>query len=943
MPDPTFGTDNTAISDDSGAALPEASAQAATKVGHKLAAGERWHGYQIDRAVTNGGGNVFLAKTANASEMVLIRALRITETVEWRRGAWERLGELPPPAKARLVAAIETVEEEGWRYEVTHTPPPTNLREWMACHKPDKGTVDELMQQLALVLGAMHAQGVVHLNLRPDTIFVDESHGDDLGIVLGGLDEATLYTQPTLVLGDVDPLYAPPEAAGQKSHPPGTGLCAWDWWSVGRVVQEFLLGRHVMHVVVGSGPAPANAAELRARAELLLLEQEPPGLRAGAVEAMGPISPSLKTLMRGLLTAARDARWGAETIQRWLAGEPVANHYDLPRDARLFVWKGRGMPMAEAIDFFTREENWADGEENLFHPETPGTLSDFLSTVPAHEGDWLALQKVFEVAELPAWGEVPAAARRTVIAAVAWLSLAHRIEQRIPLRVLGQTVDAAGLAALLGDSENVYGGALVQALMSEPCLKLVAPLDPNASRILSRLAQVSGEALRRAEQKGWLDHQDIAGHARILRISLDPETALSARITRLRNAYASCRDPELARLLAATDLPVWAPMLLIYTAEDPIRFGYITHAEWNRQQVNALQDRSQQLRTALFWLRVKQLLTWGGPITGSWPIFVIFWMAVTVAGMVLLEDDLTTTLLVLGLLGLRFVISAHIARQAREIDPAATPWNWHLGPTQCMIEAQRCFPEANLLSNTGLEQRLMGIDVEARTLQASGFRPALASVPQLTGLAAGLVVGVLCATGFTLQSVRSWSERDHSRLVWLPQRLQAEPARPAAVAAGEPNKSNEISVGELPGLTEEMIQKLAKGEFEVVNDGFGRRLRGPLVKWENFSPTKVAPLPVRAKQDSTPIQQAYAKVSAELLLMPYARNSVNAFIAVRVPVDGGVGLMVFNGRERRLADNQAFALHQEPADHTWYQIEQRRVIYLGVPAELQRQKTLASE
>jgi hypothetical protein len=246
-------------------------------------------------------------------------------------------------------------------------------------------------------------------------------------------------------------------------------------------------------------------------------------------------------------------------------------------------------------------------------------------------------------------------------------------------------------------------------------------------------------------------------------------------------------------------------------------------------------------------------------------------------------------------------------------------------------------------SRAGLEQRLMGIDVEARALQASGFRPALASVPSAHGILGALAAGVMLAGLLGFQSVRTWTERDHVRLAWLPEHFRASSSHPAAVASAKTKEPVIIAAGEIPGLTEEVAQKLAKGEYEVVNDGFGRRVRGPLAKWENFAPSRVVPLPVVAKRVSTPTQQAYAKVSAELLLQPYARNSVNAFIAVRVPMDGSVGLMVFNGRERRLADNQAFALHDEPADHTWYQIDQRRVIYLGVPAELRREKTLASE
>ncbi|HET7537729.1 MAG TPA: serine/threonine-protein kinase, partial [Candidatus Didemnitutus sp.] len=917
MPDPTSGADNSAIPAVPGALPPEVPAQIVAKTAHKLVGGERWQGYMIDRPVTNGGGNLFYAKTVASSETVHIRATRITESVEWRRGAWERIRELPMAAQVKIIGCIEAQEEEGWRYEVMNAPPPTSLREWMACNKANKAVVDDLLQQLSLVIGALHAQGVVHLNLRPDTIYVDDSRDDAMGIVLGGIEEATLYTQPMLVLTDFDPLYAPPEAAGKKTHPPGTGLCAWDWWSVGRIVQEFLLGRHVMHIVVGSGPAPATNAELRARAELLLLEQEPPGLRAGAVEAMGPLMPSLKSLMRGLLTAPRDARWGAENIRRWLAGETVPNHYDLPREARLFVWKGRGMPLGEAIDFFTREENWADGEENLFNPEKPETLSFFLSSVPDHAGDWTSLQSIFEVALLPAWGSVSVEVRRNIIAAAAWLTLAHRLEQRVPLRVLGQTIDIAGLAALLDDSRNENGAALVQALMGELCLKLISPLDPAAARMLSRLGKVSNEALQRAEANVWLDRADRAGQARVLRLSLDPESALASRVARLRSNYASCRDPELARLLNSKELPTWASIILVYTAEDPIGFGYITHTDWNRQQVQGLQARSQRLATALFWIRARQALAAGRPVTSTWPVFVTSWLAVVVAGMIFLDDDLTTIAVAVGLLGLRLAISWRVGKWARQVDPEGKPWNWRNGPRHCTLEMARCFPDGKISPRAQIEQQLRQIDSEAVALQASGFRPAYASVPLLGDLWGGLMVGGLAFAFLTVYSAATWPGREHGRNAWLPKGLQSGTARDNSTADASGPAGN-AAANALEGLSPEMMQKVAKGEYEIIDDGFGRRLRGPLTKWESFAPASVQALPVLTRQASTPLQQAYAKVSAELLLSPYGHNAVNVFLAVRVPTAQGFSLMVFNGRDRRLEGTQAFSLGQSLSEHTWY-------------------------
>src|SRR5205085_2911323 len=110
-------------------------------------------------------------------------------------------------------------------------------KEWLALHRPGFEEIQLLVRQLAATLGALHAQGVVHLNICPATIYIDDSGAEPV-YILGGLHEATLYTQPEITPADVNPLYAPPEAAEQLGRLAGTRLCAWDWWSTGRVVQE---------------------------------------------------------------------------------------------------------------------------------------------------------------------------------------------------------------------------------------------------------------------------------------------------------------------------------------------------------------------------------------------------------------------------------------------------------------------------------------------------------------------------------------------------------------------------------------------------------------------------------------------------------------------------------------------------------------------------------
>jgi hypothetical protein len=945
MPDPDTGEGPTVpppsdAEPSAASACPEATAEC------RLKAGGRWRSYQIEEPLAAGPANTFIALNVGLMERVAIYAAPLTDGAEWRRGAWERLCH-QLPAEARVLPCLEAFEEDGWRYEVAQVPPPTTLREWFACHQADHEAVKSLLQLIARTLAALHAQGIVHLNLRPDTIHIDDS-GDHVQIVIGGLEAATLYTQPNLVMPQPDFFYAPPEAAETRLRRPGTALCAWDWWTVGRIIQEFVLGRHVMSLLFGadiSRPTP----ELRARAEALLREREPPGLRAGAVEAMGPIDGSFKTLLRGLLSAAPEARWGGDAVRRWLAGEKVPQHYDLARHARFFSWKGRALSLAEAAEFFSTEEHWADGEANLFDPGNPETLAHFLSSVPEHRTDGEKLQRLYEIAESPEWSGVPPVASRTVIAAAAWLMLG---KQPGSLVLRGRPVDTAGLVELLRHpDEDFHHCALVVALMSAPFTRLIEPLDSRTAGLLQQLARTSTEALRQAEARHWLAADDLEGQARLLQLSLETGGALQGRVERIRTVYASCRDAELARLLALERLMPWEQVVLAFTGEQPERFGYITIADYARQRLADLQTRGQTLRAAVFWLTARRVLRVGRPVTGSWRIFLGFWLGIVGAGGFLARDPDATLGLALGLLGVRLAVGWRIGRLARRIDAAAAPWTWRDGPERGLREARRFRPEASAAALGGFRREL------AETLSA--MRPLLPKkeswrawqAPELTEIWFGHAVAALGCFAGCFQLAMSYYHPVATPLLMRGlgrTEPLAGPASPALqdAAGGPPSARPGLPsvplLPDLPGLPPGLAEKVASGEYEIVKDGFGQAVRGPLTKWDLPSPAVVAPLPVESRAPATPAQRAFALVSGELLLQPYVRGAVNALLVVRVPTPGGgYGLMLFSARDRKLIDDDTLYLRNPVTDRTWYRFDQRNVVYLGVPPEMEKENSLA--
>ena len=921
--------------------LPEANASAdpvcpAVEAHCKLSVGARWRGFHVEGLVPGASGTVFEATNIGQMEKVLIVAAPVTAATEWRKGTWQKLSANLPP-EARILRCIETFAEDGWRYEVMNRPPPTTLREWMSSHQADGATHRSLLEQLTTALGALHAEGIVHLNLRPETIYVEEKDGG-LEIVVGGLDVATLYNHSNLVVSDVDPFYAPPEAVDPAGLRPGIGLCAWDWWTVGRVIQELVLGRHVMSVLFGKDVIRQPTPQLRAQAEALLLEREPPGLRAGAVEAMTGIDAGMETMLRGLLTTARDARWSAEAVRRWDAKESVNHHYELPRDARFYSWKGRGMAVPDAIEYFCREENWADGEENLCDPQNPDTLANFVSTVPKHQSEWQKLQRALAALESPEWIAFPAPARRTVTTALSWLVLGP---QPRGLILRGQVVDAAGLAVLLGDNQNFYNCANVEGLMAPACLALIKSFDAAAAEILGQLAAVGQEALRLAVPARWVDAEDIGGKAELLRLALEPEATLRKRSDRVRATYATSRDPGLAQLLADPSPSAWGNVLLVLTAADPRRFGYVTRAEHARQQLAGLQTRSQQMRLAAFWLRLQQMLLAGGPCTGRWQVFVAWWFALVAVGLVLARDVTTTFGLAVGLVGLRLLISWRVGALARRRDPAAPPWNWRDGPRRCAKEAQRVWPEASRDKLAGLTRHLAALEGEMANLAPGDPSLAPQKNPLMAGLWLGLAAGTLLCV---LAAIRLMVNSGHAIQGGIASYSQpAEMANPPEQNPGAPAAPGKAPkmLASMPGLSKEMSGKVARGEYEIIDDGFGPTLHGPITKWDLAPSGTPAPLPVESRVRATSSQRAYALVSAELLLQPYPRKGVNALLIVRVPAGKKIGVMVYNARDRLLVDNDTLVIREQLSARTWFKFENRNVVYLGTPPEIKKENSLA--
>jgi serine/threonine protein kinase len=244
-------------------------------------------------------GVVWLANDSVLGRDVAVKEIELPDPIE----AGERTGlrarvMREARAAARLshpaaVTVFDVVEEDGRPWIVMELIAAPTLEEVVASSGPlSPQRAARLGADIAGALAAAHAVGIVHRDVKPANVMVDESGTaklSDFGIA--AMKDDPKITATGLVLGS--PSYmAPEQAHSQDSGPPA------DLWS---------LGATLYFAVEGRAPFDKGAAIPTLTS---VIEDEPPfPARAGA---LGP-------LIAALMTKEPGARPGAATAQNELA------------------------------------------------------------------------------------------------------------------------------------------------------------------------------------------------------------------------------------------------------------------------------------------------------------------------------------------------------------------------------------------------------------------------------------------------------------------------------------------------------------------------------------------------------------------------------------------------------------------------------------------------
>lgn len=244
--------------------------------------------YKIKELIGGGGmSNVYLAHDMILDRDIAIKLLRydFSNEEELRRRFQREALSTTSLAHPNIVNIFDVGEDGAIPYLVMEYVPGKTLKDYIIEHSPiAPERAVKIMKQLASALAHAHHNGIVHRDVKPQNILMDEDGNvkiTDFGIAMAL--SATSYTQTNSVLGTVHYL-SPEQARG------GNATKKSDIYSLGIVMYELLTGR-----LPFSGESAVSIA-------LKHLQTETPSLR----EIVPSIPQSLENVV--LKATAKDAQ-----------------------------------------------------------------------------------------------------------------------------------------------------------------------------------------------------------------------------------------------------------------------------------------------------------------------------------------------------------------------------------------------------------------------------------------------------------------------------------------------------------------------------------------------------------------------------------------------------------------------------------------------------------
>jgi hypothetical protein len=795
---------------------------------------------------------------------------------------FEALAKVKGLALSGLYFPTETSGAEAAEIDIYAGPPGPSLSAWRV-GRPSlpPGFLEALLHFLTERLEALHSAGVGHFNLRPESIFLEGSDENPI-FHLGGWDCATLMRQKDLVAIPVDPYYAPPEAAGLSRHNPGELLACWDWWGLGRVLQEMLLGHTVLEKVLGRSIDSAARPLLKNKAEELLRGQIA-GFKAGALEVPHGSDKRIVSLLRGLLSSGRDSRWRAYECSLWFAGNSPREHYSISGKEPCFRHENQAYTVAEAAEMFRNENNWEQAAAQLLSPDTPDTLAWFIlkNSPEAACRQFKAVTALLEDEDL---SEFPPAALHEIITMIALLQFTGG-----KLVWRGRPVDASSLRDFIGreDGSGLWLGA-VWALSSTPVLCLLDKLDAESGRIVTDLCRLAGKVVEKAVLNDWITSNDLIAISKLWALSCEHPSVLHQVGENLRRSYACSTQDAVETLFTARPPTTESSILLSFMSEEPERFGFLTHEAWAKSRYRLIFGNGFISAQVLLWISLRKSLRIGPSWFGKLWVPVLAWGLVALSfaashpGPLMALLALTPLLLVLLV---RYVLKSYVNRILVRWNPALAPWKLFDGVMRCQKEE-----DAFALGHRSRGQLLADIaqaNASIRSLGSINPRPALVPTPpsffliklgSLTSWLLFLCLAFFCSWQLKI-SPPSWEK---TRTAWGLNRIQNEAAA-------------------------------------------GRQVKMP---WPFNTPTKVKTIKEKSKRSASQSETEQALANGRAMVSEYETDTISALILVRVPTDDLFGFVLYDGKRHQLASKNVYLLVYNPLPRAWVEIDGKSAFIL---------------
>ena len=229
--------------------------------------------YEILREVGRGGmGVVYEARQFGTRRTVALKLLSAgafasSDAVHRFHTEAQAAARLEHP---HIVPVYEAGMHDGQHFLAMRFMPGGTLTQWAQAHPADPRRVAEIMVSLARAIAYAHQHGVLHRDLKPGNVLLDEDgepHLADFGLArLAELEGGTTLT--SAILGTAP--YMPPE---QAAGGVGAATTAGDIYGLGAVLYELLTGQPPL-------PAPASPRSCARYKKRIQLCRPPPNQKS---------------------------------------------------------------------------------------------------------------------------------------------------------------------------------------------------------------------------------------------------------------------------------------------------------------------------------------------------------------------------------------------------------------------------------------------------------------------------------------------------------------------------------------------------------------------------------------------------------------------------------------------------------------------------------------